>query len=234
MSVTVITSVLNSSEFLDQFIENMEAQTIFDDCEFMFLDADSDDDSRDKILKAVQKHKNVQYWNVGRKKIYPTWNIGVKLAKTPYITNWNTDDRRTPHSLEVQRDCLADNEDVDLCYGITLWTTEPNKNLSETHTTDQFPCLEPSLESLLQVNSPHCMPMWTKRLHEKYGLFNEDFFSAGDYELWLRAMKNGSKFMKINNVVGSYYRNPTGISSNPETIDRAVEEVLQIKQFYNQ
>ena len=79
MKLTVITSVFNSSFFLDHFIEDIKRQTIFKNCEFFFLDADSIDDSREKILKEVNTHKNIQYFNVGHKNIYQTWNFGVVL-----------------------------------------------------------------------------------------------------------------------------------------------------------
>jgi hypothetical protein len=51
--------------------------------------------------------------------------------------------------------------------------------------------------------------------------------------MWLRALSKGSKFGRLNDVVGSYYRNPKGISSNPENLDRAVEEVMAVRKFYS-
>lgn len=232
MKLTVIISTFNSSNFLDHFFEDIKRQTIFQDCEFFFLDADSVDDSREKILKEVNKHKNIQYFNVGHKNIYQTWNFGVVLSKTKYLTNWNTDDRRLPDSLEKHISFLEANPELDLCYGETLWVEEPNKFTEDCDQENKSPCFEASLESMMQFNSPHCMPVWRRRLHENHGLFDESFFSAGDYEMWMRAISHGSKFGKMHEVVGSYYRNPKGISSNPDTLDLAVAEVMKIRNTY--
>lgn len=234
VKITVITSVFNSSFFLDHFIEDIKRQTIFEECEFFFLDADSQDDSRAKILKEVANYPNIQYFNVGKKNIYATWNIGVMLSKTKYLTNWNTDDRRLPSSLEKQVSFLEKNQELDLCYGETYWTNIPNQFSEYSSCRETSPCIGASFKEMMQVNSPHCLPVWRRRLHENYGLFDDSFFSAGDYEMWIRAISRGSKFGKMNEIVGSYYRNPTGISSNPETLDLAVAEVMKIRKYYGE
>ncbi len=233
MKLTVITSVFNSEFFLDSFFEDILKQTIFQDCEFFFLDANSKDDSRKKILKLVSEYDNIQYFNVGDKNIYKTWNIGVVLSKTEFLTNWNTDDRRLPDSLEKQYNFLIENPEIDLCYGETLWVDTPNLKTEKCNQLNRTPCFDATMESMFQFNSPHCLPMWRKSIHNKYGLFDENLFSAGDYEMWLRALSKGSKFGRLNDVVGSYYRNPKGISSNPENLDRAVEEVMAVRKFYS-
>lgn len=233
MKLTVITSVYNSSFFISHFLNDIRRQTIFPECEFFFLDAGSEDASRWGIIDVSRWYSNIQYFNVGKKNIYETWNLGVILSKTPYITNWNTDDRRLPDSLEKQVKFLDDNPDIDLCYGQTLWVDQPNLTVEESPQENKSPCLGSSIQEMLQFNSPHCMPVWRKSLHQKYGLFDEKFFSAGDYEMWMRALSRGSKFGKIDEVVGSYYRNPKGISSNPDNLDKAVREVMQIREFYS-
>jgi len=230
--ITVITSVFNSSYFIGHFLDDIRRQTIFEDCEFFFLDAGGNDGSRLEILKLAQFYPNIQYFNIGPKNIYETWNLGVVLSKTKYLTNWNTDDRRLPDSLEKQVKFLDENPDIDLCYGQTLWVDTPNLIVEESPQENKTPCFNATLETMLQFNSPHCLPVWRKSLHEKHGLFDDKFFSAGDYEMWMRALNRGSKFGKLDEVVGSYYRNPKGISSNPETLNKAVEEVMKIREFY--
>jgi glycosyltransferase involved in cell wall biosynthesis len=234
LKLTVITSVYNSEFFIKDFLDDIRRQSIFKDCEFLFLDADSTDNCRQEILEFALGYKNVQYFNVGKKNIYETWNIGVSLSRSEILTNWNTDDRRLPNSLEKQYNFLMDNEDVDLCYGETLWVDTPNIKTKDCDQSSKSPCLDASMQTMLQFNSPHCLPMWRKSLHRQYGMFNETFFSAGDYEMWMRALSRGCKFGRLNEVVGSYYRNPKGISSNPDNLDRAVGEVMAIRKFYSQ
>ena len=41
-------------------------------------------------------------------------------------------------------------------------------------------------------------------MNEKYGAFNTDIDFADDWEMWLRAVNGGSKFKKINIIIGLY------------------------------
>lgn len=232
VELTVITSVFNSEPFLDHFFQDIKRQSIFKDCEFLMLDANSTDNSRQIILEQCLKHKNIHYCPAGNRNIYATWNLGVVLSNSEFLTNWNTDDRREADSLERQINLLKENPDIGLCYGRTLWVDTPNVNVEDCDPRNETPCFPATIESMLQFNSPHCLPVWRKTLHDRLGYFDDSFFSAGDYEMWMRALSRGYKFGMIDEVVGAYYRNPKGISSNPENLDRAVREVLKIRNFY--
>ena len=62
-------------------------------------------------------------------------------------------------------------------------------------------------------------------MHEKAGYFDASYNSAGDWEMWLRAVKNGSKFKKVYGSHGLYYANPAGLStSNENKIKKHAEE----------
>ena len=85
---------------------------------------------------------------------------------------------------------------------------------------------------MVRGNPPHQSPMWRKSLHESHGLFDNKYFSAGDWEMWLRATFGGSKFKKIDGILGLYYFNPTGISTNKETEERKKKEEFKIFKTY--
>lgn len=232
MELTVITSVFNSETFLDHFFKDIKRQTIFQDCEFLMLDANSTDNSRRMILEQCLKHKNIHYCPAGDRNIYATWNLGVRLSNSEFLTNWNTDDRRLPNSLERQISILKEHTDCDLSYGRTLWVDMPNVNVEDCDPNNETPCFPATIASMMRFNSPHCLPVWRKSLHNEIGLFDDRFFSAGDYEMWMRALTLDYQFIMLDEVVGAYYRNPKGISSNPDNLDRAVAEVMEIRKLY--
>jgi hypothetical protein len=121
------------------------------------------------------------------------------------------------------------NEDVELVYSDMLITDSPNQTWDDNSSNGRkynFP--EFSFENLKMVNMPHCCPMWKKTIHDKHGLFDEKYRSAGDWEMWLRSASNGSKFKKINDVLGLYYFNPTGVSTNPENFDWKRKEESEV------
>jgi len=74
--------------------------------------------------------------------------------------------------------------------------------------------------------------MWRRQIHEKYGFFDAKYRSAGDWEMWLRAASQGSKFKKIDGALGLYYFNPTGISTNPDNFSWKQEEESEIYEKY--
>ena len=75
---------------------------------------------------------------------------------------------------------------------------------------------------------PGCMPLWKKSLHEKAGFFNENYKHAGDWEMWLRAVRNGANFKKVNGTHGLYYVNPDGLSTSEKMHSTRFEEEKQI------
>ena len=71
---------------------------------------------------------------------------------------------------------------------------------------------------------PGPMPMWKKSIHEKAGYFNDELAHAGDWEMFLRMVKTGSKFKKVNIPLGLYYYNKEGLSTSAEHPDKRLQE----------
>ena len=76
------------------------------------------------------------------------------------------------------------------------------------------------------------MPIWRKSMHNDIGLFDESYKSAGDWEMWLRAVRNGSRFYKLNGIYGMYYMNPNGLSTADNTRDSKIAEESRVFNEY--
>jgi hypothetical protein len=47
---------------------------------------------------------------------------------------------------------------------------------------------------LVPHNIPHCMPVWRKAVHDKFGYFDEPRFGTfADWAFWLKVTKGGEK-----------------------------------------
>lgn len=233
--VSIITSVFKSEKFISHFLSDVARQTIFLDCELILLNANSPENEEEYIL-AFQKcfPENVVYKKLDKQySVYETWNMGIEISNSNILTNWNTDDRRVFNSLEKQWEEFEKDPNLDLCYGPTLTTHEINESVEFCKSKEGFGCYEPDFDMMLKNNSPHCLPMWKKDIHSRFGNFDIKYFSAGDYEMWLRCLIGGAKFKKINYLVGSYYQNPNGISTNQATLMKALEEVCEIREKYS-
>jgi hypothetical protein len=231
--VSVITSVYKSSDFLFDFFLDIKRQSIFSECEFIILDANEEKESKDfEIISKFLDLPNIKYKHIGKCSVYSAWNQGVKIASSDIITNWNTDDRRKWNSLDYQVSFLESNSEVDLCYGQLKISYIPNENFEDCNSNHVWPCFEGSIENQIKHNSPHCMPVWRKDMHDKFGLFDESLFSASDYDMWFRVLVGKGVIKKLDEFVGVYFSNEKSISRNPNTLREAVNEVMQVKSKY--
>jgi glycosyltransferase involved in cell wall biosynthesis len=234
--ISIITSVFNGDDFIESFLQDMTRQTIFKEkCELILINANSPGNEEEIILKYKEMYpENIIYHKLEEDPgIYGVWNIGVEMSTGEYLTNANLDDRKAPWSLETHAKTLYANSNVDLVYADMLITDSPNETWEKNSSNDRkynFP--EYSFDNLKMVNMPHASPMWRRSLHAEHGFFNAKYRSAGDWEMWLRAASQGSVFKKINNVLGLYYFNPTGISTNPDNFSWKQEEESEIYETY--
>ena len=236
--ISLITSVFKASEYIDQLMEDVTRQSIFNQkCEWIILNVNprGEDAEEEVIKKYIEKYpNNITYKRLKKDPgVYAVWNKAIQMSSGAFITNVNCDDRRAPWALETQARLLASNPDVDLVYNDSYISKEPNlmwedaEDLSERYNFEQF-----SKEAMLRGNLPHNNPMWRKDLHDKNGYFEEKYRSAADWEFWLRCVSNDATFLKSPSILGVYYFNPTGISTDPNNFDWKREEELEIFKKY--
>ena len=236
--ISLITSVFKADDYIEQLMEDVTRQTIFEEkCEWVILNANPEGHNTEEeiIKKYMEKYpNNIVYKRLEEDPgIYETWNIGIKMSTGEFVTNVNCDDRRAPWGLEKQAASLVVNPDVDLVYNDSYITHEPNimwesvKPDSQRYNFEEF-----SKDAMIRGNLPHNNPMWRKSLHEANGYFDAKYRSAGDWEFFLRCTFAGSKFKKINEPLGVYYFNPTGMSTNVEHNSWKREEEKEIFKKY--
>ena len=215
------------------YIDDMLKQTIFNDIEFILLDCDSPENEKEYIKPLTTKYSNIVYdrldYDPG---LYQSWNIAIKKCSAPIIGNWNIDDRKSCNSVEILYNKLIQKSHIDVVYGITYVSDQANEKYEDNDYTKIYPYLPHSLENLLRNNSPHCMPLWRKHLHDRFGYFDESYTSAADGEFWLRCAFGGANIELVNHPVGLYYHNPLGRSTNPEHMNKLLEEVARSKAKY--
>ena len=234
--ISIITSVYDGDEFIEEFMEDITRQTIFEDkCELILIDANSPGNEKETIDKYLERYPdNIVYKKLDKDPgIYGVWNMGVELATGEYLTNANLDDRKHPKSLEEHARGLYGDPDVDLVYATSYLTHKPNQKFEDKDSDWQLYAVPDfSKEAMIRGNPPHQNPMWRKSLHDTYGMFDDQYRSAGDWEMWLRAVFGGSKFKKINGVLGLYYFNPTGISTDKGNDEWKKKEEFKIFKTY--
>jgi len=232
---SIITSIYNGEKFLRGFLDNVLSQTCINSIEVLLLDACSTDSTPD-IIKEYN-HPSLKYHKLeSRLPITDTMNYAIDLSSTDILSFWNVDDRRDNTSLDLQIEYLNNNLNCDICYGYVAWSFIENQTFEENDLSQIYPCLDVSIESLMINNSPNCLPLWRKKLHKELGYFDTDFGTASDYEFWMRCASNNKKFGKFYRIVGSYYYNPEGLSTNSNSSNASESELIKskYKHFLNE
>ncbi len=233
--ISIITSVFKGDEYIRPFLEDITRQSIFKEkCELILINPNSPGNEEQVIKEYIEKFpENIVYKKLDNDPgIYACWNMAAKLATGDFLTNANLDDRKCPSFMEEMAKKLISEPSCDVVYADNLLTNVANETWEANTANGVYPSEQFSLQGMLRGNPPHCMPMWRKSLHDKFGYFEECYRSASDWEFWLRCAFGGSKFTKMNKPLGLYYFNPSGISTNPENNEWKRKEEKEVFKKY--
>lgn len=232
-SITVYCSTFNSIKWIEGYLENINSQ----DCEpfdLFFIDANSTDGSLEKIKSfKFQDHISVSIFEPGNLSIYAAWNYAVKKSHTPYVMNFNTDDRLGRYSLSLYQDLIKEYPDVDLFYGIHHFVSEiggDNLPIGSYWQNLIRKLLSISEETLMfTINPCGPFPLTKKSSLLKAGEFDEKYFSSADYDMWLRMFSMGMKFMRVNKYIGDFLYRPDSTSQSRLKECEAHDKEIQLK-----
>lgn len=230
-SVTVICSTYNSAKWIEGYLESINNQLLAE-FDIIFVDANSDDGSIDTILDyQFRPGINKSIIRCTEKvPIYEAWNKAIKAATTPYVININTDDRLFPAGLVTYLNYAQAYQTGDIFYGSCLIVDDKeHEKVVGIYDWPQY-----SHETLLNACICGPFPMLKRQSVINDGLFDPSFTISGDYEMWLRMSRAKRNFVKVREVIGSYFYNPEGMSTNRES-EHWQEHVRQdtlIRQLY--
>ena len=233
--VSIICSLYKGGEYIEHFMSEVVKQTIFEKCELIILDANSPDKEYEVIEEYIKKYNNIFYERLEKVlNVQETMNLGIKKSSGEYLALWNVDDTRAYNSLEVMAKTLSVDPLVDLVYADSYQTNVKNETFANNSSHDKL--YEHSTNTFSKENMIKCLPgplpMWRKTMNESNGMFNTELKFAGDWEMWLRCVQNGSTFKKIPEVLGLYYYNPYGLSTMKKNTSEKLKEESSIFNKY--
>jgi glycosyltransferase involved in cell wall biosynthesis len=232
---SIFCPIYKGEKFVQGYIEDMLKQSIFNDIEFIFLDCASPENEKEYILPLTDKFENIKYFKLDKDPgLYAGWNEAIRLCNAPIIGNWNIDDRKNKEGIEILLNQFDKDLNLDIAYGFTYISYIENERYNNNLYNEIYPYLPHTFENLLRNNSPHCMPLWKKNLHDRFGYFDENYKTAADADFWLRCAVAGAIIKMVNHPVGLYYHNPTGRSTNAETLQEMLSEVNKMRDKYKQ
>ena len=235
--VAIITSLYKAEKYLKSFLDNITKQTVFDQCGLYLINGNSPENEYEIVAPYVRKYDNIYYQVLKEDPgIYGCWNLAIERSDSEYITNANVDDRLFHSCIEKHINLLDQEQDIDVAYCYNFESHVPNTDPMMLRGTQRlFATNEFSVENMPIGNLPHNHPVWRRSLHDQFGYFNtEDYVSASDWDFNLRCAIGGVQMKLIHEVLGVYYKNPEGVSTKSENMERNLNEVDTIRKKYSE
>jgi len=217
MLISIITINYNNKEGLEKTILSVCDQN-FKDFEHVIIDGDSNDGSKD----VIETYKDQFGFCVSEKDmgIYNAMNKGIKAAKGDYLLFLNSGDTLNDNDTLNNVEKYLDSK-LDIYYGDLLLEYEKKKVVKE------FPDKISFQYFFDKGYLPHPATFINKNLFDAFGLYNEDFKIAADWDFLIRVIcKHNVTYQHLKFVISVFDKN--GISSDPEFSYARQEEAEKI------
>ena len=210
MKLSIITICKNEPN-LRRTLDSINNQT-FKDFEWIVIDGKSDS----KIIKIFDEYRDrINFFTseVDRG-IYNAYNKAIKKAHGEYVCFMNAGD--VFYDDMVLKNVFGRKQTADILYGNTNIIKGKKSYIEEApDTIDKYFFMYGT------INHQSCFIKTS--LFKKYGLYNESYKIASDFEKFIVFAKHNVCFKKLNLVIATYYKN--GISSNKSKTHREFEKI---------
>ena len=196
-------SVFNGENHLYKAIKSILNQT-YESFEFIIINDGSTDSSK-SIIESFDDERIILI-NQDNAGLTPSLNIGINVAIGMYIARMDADDISHPSRLEKQLKYIQDNQ-LDLVWAKAKFIDEGGKLICNK--------FQPSLKNTMKylhkfIYIVHPATLFKKSAILDSGLYNEEFLSGQDGDLWRRMNSKGYSFGLVNEYLLDY--RVTGIS----------------------
>jgi len=228
--VSIITVVFNQHEYLEQTIQSVLNQT-YDNVEYIVIDGGSTDGTIDIIRKYEQV---IDYWvSEPDSGIAEAWNKGIVASTGDIIGLINSDDWYELNAVADVVGLLTQNRAVGVIHGNRRqWNESGTRVIGISRPATQFEKVPPFRGP---VNHPTCFVH--RQTYQTYGLFNESYRVAMDYEFILRLCRHKVCFLYLNTMIanmrtGGVSHGLTGIREGREILIRNGEKISKVYFYY--
>lgn len=205
-------------EWIRESIDSILNQT-YEDFEFIIVNDNPDRTENCKILEYYcakdRRIKIIQ--NLTNLGLTKSLNIAVRLAKGEFIARMDADDISLPQRLEKQISFMRDNLDCDYTSTDAILFSKGNEEgLKEAPKNNE------QLASKLFSFNPICHPSVVLRRGSINidNLYDEECLKSQDYELWLRLLVEGKKYLGLSESLIKYRISDQQISARQASSQR--------------
>lgn len=218
MKLSIITVSYNAEKEIERTLISVYSQT-YNDFEHIVIDGASTDGTVDVIKQYVQE--NTVLVSEPDDGIYNAMNKGIKLSKGEYLLFLNSGD--SLYDCDSLADALSQFEDADIVVGGFCFVNSKESKFFHSIKEIEIPYY-------LEIGSlPHPSTFIKKELFDKFGLYDESFKIAADYDFFARALYAQRTTSKVIDVIISFFYDG-GMSSNLKNKKTQQKEDIYVKR----
>lgn len=182
--VSVILPVRNRAALLKRAVRSVWEQT-WQDWELVAVDDGSDDATLAVLQGLAAQEPRMRVLSTPPRGVSHARNRGVEASAGEWIALLDSDDLWLPRKLEAQMYFVADSG-VAACQTEEIWVRHGRRvNPCRKHAKPAGWFLQQAVQ--LCLISPSCV-VFSRKLWEQVGPFDEDLPACEDYALWLRLL----------------------------------------------
>jgi glycosyltransferase involved in cell wall biosynthesis len=196
MKLSIITTCLNSERTIRFTLNSILSQS-YKNIEHIIIDAGSTDGTK-KILNKYN-HRQKKIFTLKNSSIYQAINFGIKKSTGDYIAILNSDDIYNSNTIIEKVVKIIKKKKFDLYLGDVVFI-DKNKFLEPVRFYSAKGYERVMIKKALMP--PHPATFVSKRVYERYFLYNENLKIASDFDFFLNTlMKLKLNFFYINDVI---------------------------------
>lgn len=176
--ISVVIPTFNRQKWLGSAIESVLSQS-FKAAEIIVVDDGSTDETEHLVSQFPVKY--IKQENLGPSNAR---NHGAKVSQGNWLAFLDSDDQWLPDKLKCQVQALEQDSEMQLVYTGERWIRNGKRVNPCKHHQKFSGWIYPKCLKLCLI-SPSSV-MLTKRLYEEMGGFEEAYWTAEDYDLWLK------------------------------------------------
>ncbi len=229
---SVVIAAHNSASTVAATIASVRLQTL-EDWELVVVD----DGSSDRTAEIVEAIRDARIRLVRQPNRGPSAarNAGLRLARGRLVSTLDSDDLWMPDYLENMAGLLDRNPDAGVAYTDAWALDDATGRIRKTSAMRyQRPPVPPPtspaafLAALLASNFVYNSVTMRREVVEAVGGYDERFWAAEDWELWLRIASKGFRFVRADDLLAIYRHREGSLHTQHEPMFAANCRVYQL------
>jgi glycosyltransferase involved in cell wall biosynthesis len=198
-TVAVIVPCWNYAKYLPECIDSLVNQT-YKINEIIIVNDGSPDNTTEVANQLIAKYPRSNISLIEKKNggLSSARNAGIRASKSQLISCVDADDKMTPGGIEEMVNLMDD----DMVLAQTALMEFGERHVIMTPTKDS------GLERIMQSNTVFCNAMFSKKVWEAVGGFDEAEvmrFGYEDWEFWIRVLAYGCR-LRTSDMIALRYR----------------------------